>query len=790
MPAGDYEKLGVFYLGREVDPATGDTSPTPLLYDARDLTTHALCVGMTGSGKTGLCIALLEEAAIDGVPALVIDPKGDLGNLLLTFPNLAPGDFRPWVDPDAAARKGLTVDAFAEQQATLWRDGLERWDQDPGRIARLREAVDIDLYTPGSEAGIPISVLGSFDPPPAPPDAAREDADLLRERIGTTVSSLLGLLGLDADPVRSREHILLSLLFEQAWTQDRSLDLPQLIQQVTAPPVARVGVIDLDTFFPPRDRMSLAMALNNLLASPTFASWRTGAPLDLDRMLYTSEGKPRVAIVSIAHLSEAQRMFFVALLLNAAVGWVRSLPGTSSLRAIVYMDEVFGYLPPVANPPSKLPLLTLLKQARAFGVGVVLATQNPVDLDYKAISNIGTWIIGRLQTQRDRDRLLDGLTSAAAGNALNRTALEALIARLALRRFLLHNVHDTSGGGPVLFESRWAMSYLRGPLTRDQIATLMKDRPEPLAASRNAQTSDSPAKPQAPRRSADPVRIAGLEQRFVPAPPGETLHPHLVGRARVRYDAGPALRTLVLPLDLDLDWRQARETDLDLDALADEPPPDVTLAHLPPAAVQRDKLDRAARGLVDHLYRDRPLETLRCRSLGLIAGPGESERDFRVRLADAARQKRDHEVERLRLKYRGRLDRLDDRIATAAAAVSREESQAQQQKLDAALSVGTTVLGALFGRKKFSIGNVTRAGAAARRASRSAKEAQDVARAQARLDKLRADKFDLEREVEQEAERIRLETDPFGLRVDRAPLKARKSDIAPEPLVLLWAPRS
>jgi len=461
-----YEKLGVFYLGRPYDLERGETLPAPLLYDSRDLVTHGLCVGMTGSGKTGLCVSLLEEAALDGIPALVIDPKGDLANLLLTFPDLAAEDFLPWVEPEAARRAGVGVEEHAARQAELWREGLAEWDQDGGRIRRLREAAEFTVYTPGSTAGVPVSVLASFA---APSPAAAADPELTRERVATTVSGLLGLVGVEADPVRSREHILLSLLVERAWSEGRDLRLAELIRLVQSPPVEQVGVMPLDTFYPAWERFELAMALNNLLASPGFAAWLEGEPLDPGKLLYTAEGKPRVAIFSIAHLSDAERMFFVSLLLAQTVGWTRTLSGSGSLRALVYMDEVFGYLPPVAEPPSKRPLLTLLKQGRAFGVGVLLATQNPVDLDYKALSNMGTWFLGRLQTQRDKDRLLDGLEGASGGAALDRAALDRALSALGKRVFLMHNVHEP---GPTPFHTRWAMSYLAGPLTRDQIRRL------------------------------------------------------------------------------------------------------------------------------------------------------------------------------------------------------------------------------------------------------------------------------------------------------------------------------
>lgn len=459
MPsAGDFEKLGVFYLGRLYDSQQKKSQDGLLLYDSKDLVTHAVCVGMTGSGKTGLCLALIEEAAIDGIPAILIDPKGDLANLLLTFPALKPEDFRPWVNEDDARRKNLSPDDYARQQAEQWQKGLAAWGEDGGRIQRLRDAADFAVYTPGSNAGIPLSILKSFA---APPPAIREDDELLRERIGTTTTSLLGLLGIDADPIKSREHILIATILDTAWRQGQELDLAGLIQQIQTPPVKRVGVLDLDAFFPSKDRFALAMALNNLLAAPGFGAWMEGEPLDVDRLLHTPEGKPRVAIVSIAHLNDAERMFFVSLLLNQVVGWMRTQSGTTSLRALVYMDEIFGFFPPVANPPSKTPLLTLLKQARAFGVGVVLATQNPVDLDYKGLSNTGTWFIGRLQTDRDKVRVLDGLEGAAgsAGKGFDRQGLERTLAGLSSRIFLLNNVHEDH---PVVFESRWVMSYLRG----------------------------------------------------------------------------------------------------------------------------------------------------------------------------------------------------------------------------------------------------------------------------------------------------------------------------------------
>ncbi len=450
----DFEKLGVFYLGRKHDLAEGQTLDELLLYDASDLTTHGVCVGMTGSGKTGLCISLLEEAALDGIPAIVIDPKGDMGNLMLAFDDLQPQSFLPWIDHDEATRNGRTPEEQAAFIAGLWRDGLAQWGQGPERLAAFRDAAEVAIYTPGSTAGLPVSVLSSFA---APPPAVAADAGALGDRIENSVSGLLSLIGIEADPVRSREHILLANILQAAWTQGRSLDLAGLIREIQEPPFERVGVFDLESFYPSKDRFSLAIALNNLLASPGFAAWLQGQPLDIPSLLFAPGGKPRISIMSIAHLSDAERMFFVTILLNEIVSWMRAQTGTSSLRALLYMDEIFGYFPPTAQPPSKKPMLTLLKQARAYGLGVLLATQNPVDLDYKGLANTGTWFIGRLQTERDKMRVLDGLegASAASGAAFDRGQLDSVLSGLGKRVFLMHNVHEDA---PVIFQTRWAMS--------------------------------------------------------------------------------------------------------------------------------------------------------------------------------------------------------------------------------------------------------------------------------------------------------------------------------------------
>ena len=468
----DFEKLGVFYLGRRFDAVAGKPTDELFLYDSNDLLTHALCIGMTGSGKTGLCLDLIEEAAIDGVPVIAIDPKGDISDLLLTFPNLSKEEFLPWVSEEDARRAQCTTEEFAQRESKRWTEGLAGWQQDAARVKRLHESADFAVYTPGSSAGLPVSIVGSLS---APDLTTRDDRDAYKERINSTAGPLLAMLGLDTDPLKSREHILLATILEKSWSAGKDLEFADLIQLVQKPPVRTIGALDLESFFPEKARFEFAMSINNLLAAPGFESWLEGAPLSIDQFLYSKTGKPKVSIFSIAHLSDSERMFFVTLLLSQLVSWMRSQSGVTSLRAILYMDEIFGFFPPVSNPPSKLPLLTLLKQARAFGIGVVLASQNPVDLDYKGLANAGTWFIGRLQTERDKLRVLDGLEGAASevGTKFDRQAMERTLAGLSRRIFLVNNVHSDKHE---VIETRWTLSYLRGPLTKSQIKKMMTGR--------------------------------------------------------------------------------------------------------------------------------------------------------------------------------------------------------------------------------------------------------------------------------------------------------------------------
>ncbi|MBP7147883.1 MAG: ATP-binding protein [Acidobacteria bacterium] len=785
-----FEKLGVFYLGRRYDPEAGRASDDLVLYDSRDLLTHALCVGMTGSGKTGLCLGLIEEAAIDGVPVIAVDPKGDLGNLLLTFPGLHPEDFRPWVDETEAARAGLSPEQFAAQTAEAWRRGLAEWGQDGARIARLREAADLAIYTPGSSAGLPLSVVRSFAPP------AAADADSRREKLEGTVSALLSLLGIEADPARSREHILLSRILDGAWQAGASPTLAELVRQVQAPPFATVGALDLDTFFAPRERAELAVRLNNLVASPGFAAWTEGEPLDVARLLRAPDGRPRVAVLSIAHLDEPQRVFFLTLLLDEIVAWMRSQPGTGSLRAIFYMDEVFGFFPPVAEPSCKRPLLTILKQGRAFGLAAVLATQNPVDLDYKGLANCGTWFLGRLQTERDKARVLDGLEGASAGASLDRAEAERLLSALPKRVFLLHDVHARA---PLLMQTRWTLSYLRGPLTRPQISELMAARklattPAPVAGPPVLAAAAAPAAAASPARPALPPEAAEtfLELREVPVSP-VVYRPVLLARARARYaDRKLDLdhwRELTVWAGLaatgDDPWADARWADA-APALGAAPFAGAQFVPVPPAALRAASYAGWRRKLAAHLFRSAALTLLRAPALDLVSRPGEDRAQFLARAQHAARERQDAAKEELERKYAPRLQRLRERIARAEEKLARESTQYTQQKVQNAVSIGATIIGALFGRRALSSGTLGRATTAARGVGRTAREKQDVELASENVGQLRDELAQLEAEFQAEAATRAAAPDTIAL--DEVAVPPRKTDITVDSLVLAWAP--
>ena len=790
----DYEKLGQFYLGKRFDPETRRPTDDLLLYDAKDLTTHAVCVGMTGSGKTGLCLALLEEAAIDGIPSICIDPKGDLGNLLLAFPELRPADFRPWIEPSDAARAGMTPDEYSAKMATVWKDGLAAWGQPPERIARYRDAVDLSIYTPASNAGLPLTVMRSFAPPG---EATINNSEAMRERVTAAASGLLALLGIDSDSLQSREHILLATIFDRNWRDGKEVELGTLIRLIQKPGFDKVGFMDLESFFPSKDRFAFAMSLNNLVASPGFQAWMEGESLDIQRLLYTPEGKPRLTIISIAHLSDSERMFFVTILLNEMISWMRNQSGTSSLRALLYMDEVFGYFPPTANPPSKTPMLTLMKQARAFGLGVVLATQNPVDIDYKGLSNAGTWFLGRLQTERDKARVLDGLegASTAAGASFDRPKMEKILAGLGNRVFLMNNVHEDA---PVVFQSRWALSFLRGPISRDQIGMLMREKKllQPVSSPTTARVNDSDA-------GLHPVLPPGINETFV-VRRGSLIgnskllyRPGLLASVRVRFTQSSQgideIRDLVVfvPAASTINatvWDDAEistEISLDQEIHAED---DAGFSTLPAELSRAKTYTDLQSALKDHLYRTQKLQLWKCTELKEVSRPGETEGDFRARITHGVREGRDLQVEKLRARFAPKLTVLQERLRKAYQTVEKQKAQASQQTMTAAVNLGTTILGAILGRKLTTTSNISKAATTIRSAGRVSSERQDVAQAEETVEAIQQRIDELNAQFQTEADALIAGAEPEGVVLEEVSVVPKKTDVTVIQLALCWTP--
>jgi hypothetical protein len=822
----DLDRLASFYLGREYDLATGQVLDRPVLYDARDLTTHAVCLGMTGSGKTGLGAVLLEEATLDGVPSLVIDPKGDMTNLLLTFPDLLPDDFRPWINPDDARRQNLELDAYTAQTAERWRQGLADWGQDPGRIRRLKESADFVIYTPGSGAGRRVSILQTFK---APHLSWETDAELIRDRITSIVTALLALVGIQADPVRSREHILLSTILDQAWRAGEDLDLAQIIVRVQKPPFSQLGVFPVETFFPERDRMELAMLLNGLMAAPSFADWTTGQPLDIDSLLYGPAGKPQVSIFYIAHLQEAERQFFVTLLLEQVVAWLYAQSGTTSLRALLYMDELFGYMPPhPANPPTKKPLLTLLKQARAFGLGLVLTTQNPVDLDYKALSNAGTWFIGTMQTERDKLRVLDGLEGAEAvggrGGA-SRADFDRLISALRTRVFLLHNVH---AGKPAVFQTRWAMSYLRGPLTRSQIRELM-GTPAPTGAAAQVLPEPSqpaiesqapplplPTSPELPYGKVPPQLPSAVNQVFLPVQASleEALYrlageqgwssrsvvglegqlvydPALIGLAVVRFVHATSRQTLEQALTYLLpiaeasgfvDWSQG-QVQLDASTLVPKPGPGALFGRLPAGLGNASRFAALEKEFGEYLFYNRSVTIWYNPHLKLYSELGETAKAFQRRCREAAGQARDDEAEEIKERYKARFEQLLAKMQREKRELEEDQVEYGARKREEFFSGAETVLDFFTGRK------MRRGVSTASRKRRLTEQAKaDIEESEKTIDDLedRIDEVgaDLKRELDDLTARWAALID----RVQQEEVRPRRTDVRVNLFGLAWLP--
>lgn len=823
------EKLGSFYLGSEYDLVRNRITEKPINYDARDLTTHALCVGMTGSGKTGLCIGLLEEAAIDKVPAILIDPKGDITNLMLQFPNLHSEDFLPWVNADDARRKGKSVEEYADYISKLWRKGLKDSGIGSKRIRLLKESVDFSIYTPGSDAGKPISILSSLAVPNLDFD---KHTEIIREQISGTVAALLNLTGIDVDPIRSREAILLSTIFETYWRKKENLNLEKLIMSIQKPPVKKLGVFDVDTYYPEKDRFQLAMKFNNLVASPSFRSWLEGEPLDIDRIFYTSKGKPRHSIFYIAHLSDREKMFFVTLLLENLLTWTRRQTGTTSLRALLYFDEIFGFIPPVSEPPSKRPLLTLLKQARAFGLGLLLVTQNPVDLDYKGLTNTGTWFIGKLQAERDKDRVLQGLKGAIneAGKSSEKVDHESIINKLKSRVFLMHNVHEDL---PIVFHTRWVMSYLRGPLTRPQIRGLMETKRLPTQQVKPASTiNTTPIKstvptpsqvPSAPQQSTDyskipPALDPSITQVFLPIELGDRkainllskklgreiyvnathliYEPAILGRAIINFvDRRKNIdeeikKTLLGHFNSSLsgpDWEQAEKLSYELEELSNVPDKIETnnggFASIPERANNSKEIDKIAKDFINWLYRNMELELRKHKKLNIFQHPNENVRDFIIRLQQAARERRDEEIDKLNDKHSKQIDRLRNKLRKLERELSSDEAEYEARKREEMLGIGGTVIGVLMGRRPTSAGTTI-----SRRRRMSTKAKMDVEETKEDIVELKKDIDDLEKELKEVTSEISGRWENIGDEIIIEKIRPRRTDIQLQLMALGWVP--
>ncbi|MBC7194183.1 MAG: ATP-binding protein [Caldisericia bacterium] len=798
----DYEKLGLFYLGRRYDLENNKPVDELILYDSKDLLTHGVCIGMTGSGKTGLCIGILEEAAIDNIPSIAIDPKGDLTNIMLLFENLSEEEFLPWINEEDAIKKGMTKEEYAREVAKNWEKGLLESHQTRERIKKLKESVDFVIFTPGSNAGVPISILKSFSPPPK---EILEDEELLSDRIISTTTSLLGLIGIEGDPIKSREHILISKILEKYFREGRQISLETLIQEIQKPSIQKIGIMDIESFYPSKERFSLSLAINNLLATPSFNLWLNGVPLDINKILYSKDGKPRVSIFYIAHLSDKERMFFVSLLFNEIVSWVRTLSGTNSLRALVYMDEIFGYFPPIANPPSKKPLLTLLKQARAFGVGVLLSTQNPVDLDYKGLSNAGTWFIGRLQTERDKEKVLEGLDTVAQTTNLkfDRKFFDKAISSLGKRVFIMNNIHDIE---PTIFESRHVLSYLRGPLTKDHVKILMESKrnyiltsTEEIKPSFEAKASfvsdvisEKPNLP--PTISEYFVRVT----KFIQDKEGSLIYkPYVLGSANVNfsdtkkgleYTIEKNIATEIIDAPIPVDWRNSIELNINLNDLLNKPEEGILFEKLPTQAINPKNYENWKKDFLSYIKNNLTLEIFMSPTFKVYSKVGESENDFRLRLVEISREKRDENVEKIREKYANKLKAMEEKYRKALQTLDREKDQLQQQKLQTTISFGATVLGAILGRKVTGVGNVGRATTAARSASRILKEQEDIKRAEETVQKYETELKELEKEFQMEIEKIEGKIDPMKENLEKIILKPSKQEINVRFFSLVWLP--
>jgi hypothetical protein len=825
---------GMLYLGNKYDLKKSKITDDPVLYKARHLTTHGVILGMTGSGKTGLGIILLEEILLQGLPVLILDPKGDIANLLLTFPDLRPEDFQPWVDVEGARRKGVSVEEYAAKEAEKWQKGLAGSGITGERIAQLRQAAQFTIFTPGSGAGQPVDVLHFFDAPEVDWDVHEE---ALRERIGGIVSALLGLVGVDADPLQSPEHILLARIIEHAWRAGDQVDLPKLIQLLQKPPFNQVGVFELETFFPEKDRFTLARTLNNLIAAPGFEEWQEGMPLDVETLLYASDGRPRASIFYLAHLDDAQRLFFITLFLESVRDWVRVQSGSTDLRALLYFDEVFGYFPPYPkNPPTKMPLMALIKQGRAAGLGVVLATQNPGDLDYKGLTNAGTWAIGSLRAERDKERVMEGLEGAIAeaGSQMNRNTLDAALGALKPRVFLIHDIHE---GAPVFFHTRWAMSYLAGPLTRKQVRELAgpaaAPSPPPTEAAASATAMSAAAVSAAPKmtavvsvaeerpREAVPDGLSAMPPTLPPDVPQVFLPPtttfewalrayeeqtkqsvltqdrdlvyaprllalgavRLVDRKRgVDHQESVARLIPILEGSVGVDWQEG-EAVVGKDDLLSKPMGEGLYGPVPGELARSRDLNDLSKDFADFLYYNTSVTILYNPALDLYGQVGETNRDFRVRCGEEAQERRDAELKKARAAVDKKVSTLKTQMRREERELKTDEAELAARKRDEVLGIGESAFNLLAGRRASSA-----LSKASRKRTMTQRAKADVEESIEAIEDLEQQLQALEAEWEDQAAEIKDAWADKLEEVEEFEVKPRRTDVAVEFCGLAWAP--
>ncbi len=781
-------KKGQLYIGRE------SVTDEPVLLKASALTTHGVIFGMTGSGKTGLGVNMLEEALLSNIPTLILDPKGDMGNIMLNFPDSNPGDFEPWMDDAKARRKGKTKADLAAKESAERQEELAGHGITPERIRKLRDKTEFKIYTPGSSIGIGMNVLGSLK---APELGWQENAEIIRDEIEGLVSSILVLAGIKSDPVSGPEHILISMIIETWWRQGKDLDLATLVGQIPKPPFRKLGVFDLEMFFNEKQRMKLALQLNTLLASPSMAGWLEGEPLDIENLIGHND-KTRCAIIYMAHLNETERQFVVTLLLSKVVTWMRSRPGTSELGALVYLDEAFGYAPPTAEPPSKKPILTILKQARAFGVGLVLVTQNPVDVDYKAMSNAGTWIVGRLQTENDKRRILEGIQRGLPD-------LDARISNLEKRQFIMHLAKKST---QTIFSRRHSMCFRFGPFTRAQVSSLMENHKKKTAI---APVAVATAPAQAPGASIDvmdtpaaiaPSIAAGIEAVYLdPAAPwatdlgadliGTCLAPAAAVNIQLLYDETRAgvshtetYEAVVFPLDGLIDVEDILSVDHDDRDFRSEPPTGASYQLGNTKLQNKTFWSSLQSDIKSYLVTNRRIEIWKCAGLKLYSRVGEGQEAFLARCQDAADQAADLKVSGLRTRYAKRIDRLQDQISSADARVRELQVDASSRTQSEVMSGLGDLLGAFL---KGRMGSTTLSKAAARRAA-SKKAKIRLVTAEDKLDAKQQDLVELEQELEDALISIQEEHDAMAAEVETFEIGLEKMDIRVAEVKLVWVP--